>query len=278
MCNDPADPQRHAAGLHRLRFAVDVAERERRRVERGRACRATAPCTQRACRSAADRAARSRGLPRRTPRAASRCRHRDRADPAHSTSSVAACFASSTAGRSGAMRMPVASRTRVVIAAHRREHVSGSSHGASGGVGNLPHAYVSVFGPITTWSTTTMRSTPASSATRARSTNRCHSPSGKNAPKLGRPTVRVGGAVMERRSVERNGRVPADVARRRTDAQLELAGFDHPVVHSRHPRTRRRARRAAARPCVDSPGSSHTLANAFSSCGGRGTLDSRSAT
>ena len=39
------------------------------------------------------------------------------------------------------MRMPVASRTRVGDRGDRREHVSGSSHGASGGTGNLPHAY-----------------------------------------------------------------------------------------------------------------------------------------
>ena len=42
--------------------------------------------------------------------------------PCDSTSSVAACFASSTAGRSGAIRMPVASRTRVGDRGHRREH------------------------------------------------------------------------------------------------------------------------------------------------------------
>ena len=47
--------------------------------------------------------------------------------------------------------------------------------GASGGTGNLPHTYFSVCGPMTTWSTTTMRSTPASSAARPSSTNRYHS-------------------------------------------------------------------------------------------------------
>ena len=37
------------------------------------------------------------------------------------------------------MRMPVASRTRVVTAATADNIVKGSSHGASGGTGNLPH-------------------------------------------------------------------------------------------------------------------------------------------
>ena len=95
--------------------------------------------------------------------------------PCESTSSVAACFASNTAGRSGAMRMPVANRTRVVAAAIAASTVIGSSQGASGGVGNLPQLYASVLGPITTWSTTTTRSTPAASAARARSMKRCHS-------------------------------------------------------------------------------------------------------
>ena len=59
--------------------------------------------------------------------------------PRESTSSVAACLASNTAGRNGAIRMPVASRTRDVADAIAASTMSGSNHGASGGTGNLPH-------------------------------------------------------------------------------------------------------------------------------------------
>ena len=62
-----------------------------------------------------------------------------------------------------------------------------------------------------------------------------------------------------------------DLARRRADPELELAGLDHPVVGGRRPRTRTRADRARASPRPAAPGSSHSLANAFSSCGGRAT-------
>ena len=60
--------------------------------------------------------------------------------PRESTSSVAACLASSTAGRSGAIKMPVARRTRAVADATAASTMSGSYHGASGGTGNVPHA------------------------------------------------------------------------------------------------------------------------------------------
>ena len=138
-CSVPADPQRHAARLQRLRLAVDVAERQRRRVERGR--RVAPQHLARGERVVEQLPAlrRSRGPARRTPRAASRCRRRGRAGRRDIWSSVAACLASNAAGRSGAMRMPVASRTRVVTAAIAASTISGSNHGASGGTGNLPH-------------------------------------------------------------------------------------------------------------------------------------------
>ena len=60
--------------------------------------------------------------------------------PCDSTSSVAAVFASTIAGRSGAIRIPVASRTREVAPAIAASTVSGSSHGTSIGNGNVPHS------------------------------------------------------------------------------------------------------------------------------------------
>ena len=52
---------------------------------------------------------------------------------------MAAVFASSAAGRSGAIRIPVVERMRSVTVAIAVSMVSGSSHGASGGNGNFPH-------------------------------------------------------------------------------------------------------------------------------------------
>jgi hypothetical protein len=59
--------------------------------------------------------------------------------PCDRTSSVAAVLASSVAGRSGAMRMPVQSRSAVVTAATAVSTVSGSGHGQSGACLNEPH-------------------------------------------------------------------------------------------------------------------------------------------
>ena len=58
--------------------------------------------------------------------------------PGASVSSVASILASTAAGRSGAIRMPVASSIRVVTAAIAASSVSGSNHGADGGSGNGP--------------------------------------------------------------------------------------------------------------------------------------------
>ena len=250
-----ADPQRDAARLHRLRVAVDVAERQRRRVEGGRR---VAPEHL----AGRDRVGQQLTAPReverlrrRTPRVATRYRRRDRADPATTRRASRPASRAARRAASGAIRMPVASRIRVVTAAIAASTVSGSSHGASGGVGNLPHEYVRrCCGPITTWSTTTIRSTPASSATRARSTKRCHSPSGKNEPKFGRPTVRVGRAVID------PGQSIATVTRRwmsRDDVPMRSSNSPGSTVHScaaSRPRTRTPVRRAATRPSSTRPG------------------------
>jgi hypothetical protein len=58
--------------------------------------------------------------------------------PPDTTSSVAAIFASRTAGRSGVISTPVASRMRAVAPAIAASIVSGSNQGYSGGSGNLP--------------------------------------------------------------------------------------------------------------------------------------------
>ena len=52
---------------------------------------------------------------------------------------MAAVFASSTAGRRGAIRMPVLRRTRVVTPAIAASTTSGSGQGSSGGYGNVPN-------------------------------------------------------------------------------------------------------------------------------------------
>ena len=64
----------------------------------------------------------STALPRRTPRAASRSRRRGRRDRPTSGRASRPASRASAAGRSGTMRMPVASRTRVVTAAIAVEH------------------------------------------------------------------------------------------------------------------------------------------------------------
>jgi hypothetical protein len=59
--------------------------------------------------------------------------------PPDTTSSVAAIFASRTAGRSGVISTPVPSRMRDVAPAIAASMVSGSNQGYSGGNGNLPN-------------------------------------------------------------------------------------------------------------------------------------------
>jgi len=59
--------------------------------------------------------------------------------PPDTTSSVAAIFASRTAGRSGVISTPVPSRMLDVTPAIAASMVSGSNHGYSGGTGNLPN-------------------------------------------------------------------------------------------------------------------------------------------
>jgi len=58
--------------------------------------------------------------------------------PRDMTSSVASCFASSTAGRSGAITTPVDSRIRCVTPAKAASTIKGSNQGKSSGAGKRP--------------------------------------------------------------------------------------------------------------------------------------------
>ena len=104
--------------------------------------------------------------------------------PPESTSRVDVILARTAGRRNAATRMLVPRRTRDVIPASTDNVVSGSSQWPSGPVGCLPPAcppisgrlYSSSRSPNTTWSDTTRRSTPASSATRAASNRGCQVP------------------------------------------------------------------------------------------------------
>ena len=142
----PRDPQWHAAGLQRLRLAVDVLKRQRGGVELAgvsrhstrHAARVSVSSWPRCSKSIPSASYSSRCHPVPTPRSSR---------PRESTSSVAACFASSTAGRSGAIRMPVASRTRDVADAIAASTISGSNQGASAGPGTCPTCSSRCAGP-----------------------------------------------------------------------------------------------------------------------------------